>query len=352
MEILGSHYTDIYFNHIWTSARAQAKRGGALTDEYTRQVKAYIIGAKTDKESYRGIVEHLHTYFRTTTRYSALPYNEFVNQVVAQFIPPEYFALLRAEEKDEALGTIVADLISGLGVYVTSPALLQRVVANHDERPAETIRQLQDQAVTLLLAKRAEIHNKFLRKVGQAKEGGLSETEEALKGVIRKLVSSKVGLKAELGDAEERARAAEASLRSAKRREAKLRKLVELLDQERRGGVVEAAFQARLPRANREGEVGDPLEPGGAPPRPNHHGEAGPGPSRGAPGAGARGAPGPPLAEAGFFTEFDPLEVPLAAVSEKPRRPAPPARRRRAAASTQTAGTCEDSSGGSASEAP
>ena len=98
LEILGSHYVDIYYNHIWSSARTGLKAGGSIADEYARQVKAYIVGIKTDPESYRSIVGHLHVYFRTITRYTTLSFADFVDRVVSQFLPPEYYALVKAPQ--------------------------------------------------------------------------------------------------------------------------------------------------------------------------------------------------------------------------------------------------------------
>jgi hypothetical protein len=329
LEILGSHYVDIYYNHIWSSARTGLKAGGSIADEYARQVKAYIVGIKTDPESYRSIVGHLHVYFRTITRYTTLSFADFVDRVVSQFLPPEYYALVKAPQKDAALETIVVDLVAALGAYVTTPELLRRIVDEHDRRPEVTIRMIQDQGVAVLLAKRGEIHNKFLRKAGQAKENVEMDVVEDLKRGVRKLVKEKVKLKEALGETEERAMDLEDELEAGKKREAKFRKLIRLLNEERTRGLVSTAQRARLPRENHLGER-DPLD-FAAPLRPpplNHHGE------RGAPG-GRGGAPeGGGVKEASFFADFDPLSVPFEA--PPPRRgrkaPAPPPGRRRAAA--------------------
>jgi hypothetical protein len=262
-EVLGSHFVDIYFNHVWASARARPQK--SITDEYERQVQAFIIGVKTDKASYREVVAALHQYFRAMTRYSTMSFAGFVDQIVAQVIPADYLELLRAAEKDEALGSIVVDLVSSLGAYVTTPEMLRRIIDEHDVQPAVTIRMIQDQSVTILLAKRGEIHNKFLRRVGQAKETVPIDVVEGLKKAVRQLVREKAVLSAQLVEArdtlargEEAARRAVQALADARKREARCMKLVRMLRAEKAQGLQGAAFAARGPRPDTLAEH-DPL---------------------------------------------------------------------------------------------
>jgi hypothetical protein len=191
LEIVGSHFVDIFFNHVWASAHTNLKSGTSITDEYTRRVKAYILGVKTDERCYRDIVTRLHEYFRATTRYTTLSFSDFVERIISQFIPLEYYDLLNAAEKDETLGSVIADLISGLGTYVTRPDMLRRIIDEHDLQPKVTIRMIQDQGVTVLLAKRSVIHNNFLRKIGQATDTVSSEIVDDLKKALVKVVKQK-----------------------------------------------------------------------------------------------------------------------------------------------------------------
>lgn len=154
LEVVGSHFVDIYFNHVYNSSQTKLKAGGSLTDEYTRQIRAYITGVKTDEQLYRTVIQGLHRYFQNATRFSALSFTDFVERIVSQFIPPEYYGQFKTQEKDETLGSIVADLVSGLGVYISSSDMLRRVIDEHNLNTNVTIRMLQDQAITILLNKR------------------------------------------------------------------------------------------------------------------------------------------------------------------------------------------------------
>ena len=272
LEILGSQFVDIYFNHVYNSARAHLNTGESLTDEYTRRVQAYIVGVKDDGKSYREVVQNLHKYFQTTTRHTTLSFADFVERIVQQFIPAEYYGLLNAPEKDETLGSIIADLVSSLGAYVTSPDMIRRIIDEHDPplgQPKVTIRMIQDQGVVILLTKRGEIHNSFLRRVGQAKEHVSADVVDDLKAAIRKLVRQKAELKTRLGECEDHAMDLEDTVGALKKKDAKYRKLIEMLVAERESGAQAAAFAASIPDRNHHAEGRSTDDPRPSVPPPN-----------------------------------------------------------------------------------
>ena len=259
LEVLAAYFVDVFFNHIYSSARTGQKTGGSLTDEYVRRVQAYVVGVKTDEQCYRQIVQDLHAYFRKMTRYATLSFADFVERIVQQFIPSEYYDLLKLPEKDESLGSIIADLVSGIAAYVTSPDIIWRLIDEHDHNPQVTIRMVQDQSVTILLGKRGEIHNSFLRRIGQAKDTVSMDVVEDLKAAIRKLVKQKADLKSLLGETEERVMELEDEVAGFKKREAKFRKLVQMMQAEREYGQPAAAHAATVPPRNSHAEP-DPLD--------------------------------------------------------------------------------------------
>lgn len=259
LEILGSHFVDTFYNHVYNSAQTNLKSGGSLTDEYVRRVQSYIVGVKTDEQCYRQVVQNLHRYFQTTTRYTTLSFADFVERIVQQFIPPEYYDLLKAPEKDETLGSIVADLVSGLGAFVTSPDMIRRIIDEHDRSPRVTIRMIQDQGITILLAKRGELHNGFLRRIGQAKDTVSMDVVDDLKRAIRKLAKQKAELKVQLGETEERVLELEDDVATYKKRESQFKKLIKLMRDEREQGQPAAAFAAAMPARNNQAEP-DPLD--------------------------------------------------------------------------------------------
>jgi hypothetical protein len=274
-EVLSAYFVDVFYNHVHSSAHSSLKAGASLTDEYVRQIRAYLVGVKVDEASYRQVVLNLHRYFQLTTSYTMLTFAEFEEQIVRQFIPPEYYDLFSMPEKDETLGSVIVDLVSALSAYATSPEMLRRVIDEHDDGSHVTIRMLQDHGIIALLAKRGEIHNSFLQRIGQTKDTAPMGVVGALKGAVKRLVKQKAALRARLAAEEERAEELEEKARRYKGREAKFIKLLRLLQEERRQGQPAAAYSAMVPPRNDLAEV--PLPPG-----PGAEGESPP-PQRGRP---------------------------------------------------------------------
>ncbi len=274
LEIVGSHYVDVFYNHIYNSActalAASDRSRISLTDEYRRRVQAYILGVKQDDQCYREAVTNLHRYFQSTTRYSTLSFSDFVERVVSQFVPPDYYKHMRAPDKDETLGTILCDLVAALGAHVTSPGMLPRVIDSRQVETATpashqvTIRMLQDHCTTLLLAKRNEIYNQYLRKLGQAKDMVSMDVVEDMKKAIRRLAKEKARTEAYANEMEARVGELEDELKRRQRgwkaKEAKYHKLISMLREVQEQGLDAAALQRQIPARNYIAEADpDPL---------------------------------------------------------------------------------------------
>lgn len=252
-EILAAYETDCVFNHVYHSAKTRATGDVSLTDEYVRCIQGYTIGVKTDEQCYSEVVRGLWKFFTSTTRFTTLSFAEFVDRVVGLCVPEDYFRQFSASDKDEILSSVLCDLVSNLGGVVTHPDMLRRIIDEHDRSPDVTVRMLQDACVNILITKRGALHNKFLKKIGQARELVSIDVFDDMKSALRRLVKEKA-------DAQVAARRLEEQLQESKVREAKLRKLVELLRSGRDDGEASAGAGLRVPRRCHRAEP-DPLDP-------------------------------------------------------------------------------------------
>jgi hypothetical protein len=257
-EIIGAYAVETFYNHIWASARANVSNGVSLTDEYVRRVQAYVQGTKTDEVCYGGVVQGVHRYFTATTRFTALSFAEFVDRVVGLMVPEDYFRQFSTQDKDEILSSVLCELISSLAAFATQPDMLRRVIDEHDRMPEVTIRMLQDSAVDALVAKRAALHNKFLRKMGQARDHVSMDVVDDMKKALRRLVREKASAVSRAEDAEEAIGALKEELRAARTREAKMLKLVNLLRDGHERGAAVAGAALRAPPHEEIAE--DPLD--------------------------------------------------------------------------------------------
>ena len=247
-EIVSAYFCDTVFNHIYHSAKTGLVGGASLTDEYVRRVQAYVVGVKSDGRCYSDVVQGVHTYFTGTTRFTTLSFAEFVDRIVGVCVPEEYFRQFSPQDKDELLSSVICDLVSNLAAFVTKPDTLRRVIDGHGVNPEVTIRMLQDTAVHSLVTKRATLHNKFLHKMGQARDTVPMDVVDDMKKALRRLVQEKTEASARADEAESALGDAKRQLRDTKQREAKLLKLVDLLRRGRAEGPAAVGASLTVPR--------------------------------------------------------------------------------------------------------
>ncbi len=265
-EILAAYETDCVFNHVYHSAKVRATGNVSLTDEYVKCIQGYQTGVKNDEHCYGEVVRGLHTFFINTTRFTTLSFADFVNKVVGMCVPEDFFRQFSTADKDEILSSILCDLISNLTTRVTQPDMLRRIIDEHDRSPDVTVRMLQDTCVTILITKRAALHNKFMKKVGQARELVSVDVFDDMKKALRRLVKEKTEAVAAAAEAADQAERYREKLREARSQESKLRRLVALLRSGRDEGPAAAGAALRVPRRCRRAEP-DPLKPGRRVPR-------------------------------------------------------------------------------------
>ena len=226
LEILGSYFVDVYYNHIYISAKNADKN---LTEDYVRQVKAFIRGVKTDQKAYSSVIQNLHKYSQRVTRRETMSFAEFVDRVVSCFVPEEYFNKFTSTQKDEVLGNIVTDLVATLGAHCVEPDALRRVIDNHDVSPMASINLFKDQARDVLQTKRAMIIHSFVSEVAEVKNQVPREVAVALKDRIRKLEKDAAALGLRSRNIKEQNAALAAACKEHSRKEKKYRQLISLL---------------------------------------------------------------------------------------------------------------------------
>jgi hypothetical protein len=230
-DVIGSYFVDVLFNHIYNASKMHVAGESSITDEFKRNIQVYIIEVKNNHTSYTKTLNELHKYFTACTSYKTISFTKFVDNIVELVMPEEYFDSLNNSEKDEVLGSTICDLISGLGVYATSPDMLSRIIDHHDSQHEITIKMLQQYSITLLIAKRDSIYNKFLKNIGQAKETVSIDIVENMRKVIRRLVKDKSELIARITKLEKKLDGSSTDHMQYKKVEAKLRRRIEELEE-------------------------------------------------------------------------------------------------------------------------
>jgi len=263
-EILGSYFTDVLFNSVYSSAFSNVSAGMSCTDEYVSRLKAYVLGVKTDPNLYSKVIQNVHNYFTTMTSYSTINFSRFVDAIIEVTVPREFFGDLQSKDKDEFLSSIVCDLVSHMAVYAAGPALRRIIDMRGSPTDAGvTHRMMIDNAIDILVSKRSDIRNKFLKKVAQARETVSSDVLDNVKAVVRRLVQEKAEVSAKLATALAELESCRTRLHAEHVVGSKLRRTIELLTQ---GQSIGPAAAGRLPRPSRHDTIAE-LEP---PRHPRH----------------------------------------------------------------------------------
>lgn len=192
-ELIGTHFVDVYVNHLYKAAKKVAtKNHETITAAYQRAASAYAVSIKSDRVAYQRTVQLVHSHVRNQTEIG-VDFAGFVERVVGSLIPPKYHRSMNDTQKDEILADFLCNLISGLAVYSTTPDHLREIIDDRfdSERGGRAVRKMQDHALHLLNADQERLYNKFLGLDSQAKHGVSAELVSKMKGAIRQLALEK-----------------------------------------------------------------------------------------------------------------------------------------------------------------
>lgn len=199
-EAIGTHFVDVFFNHIYALAQKQAQAGDArsVTSAYQDAVAAYVQQVGQSGAAYQQTVNQLHLYVKDWVSMGANDYATFVDRTVACLVPDDYFADLTPKQKDELFSQMVSNVLAGMAVYCTKAPKLALIVDQHSARAASTIEEMQNYASSLLVHEQSRLSNMFLSVASGAKGVDSAELVAGLKGMIRELAEKTAALEAEL----------------------------------------------------------------------------------------------------------------------------------------------------------
>lgn len=198
LSIMASYVVDEYYINVYDTAKQSIQGDLSLTDIYIDKIRSYIICIKTYIECYKYVIKELYGSFLKTPRFRTLTFPGFIDKIVSQFIPNEYFTVLSAEQKDEMLSSIICDLFSTMGSVVTSPDILRKIIDQHDtdKRYINTI--MYQEALNILNTKREVICSKIISKSGQSKEFISAEVSAEMRKQLDRTIDDNVKLKREI----------------------------------------------------------------------------------------------------------------------------------------------------------
>ena len=251
-DVIGSYFVDTFYNHLYQPAVSKSSNTDSVNDTYRDHVKAYMYAVKSDKESYNKIVNGLHKYYiQVLTAHTTTNFASFIDLIVSMFVPKEYYSEMSIDTKDELFNNIICGLVGSLGAFTTQPDTLNQIIKYHDINFQVTIRQIQERAITILLAKRDMLHHRFLNEISETQETVSYQIVDNLKRAIKKLVREKADLQSKVTKLKDKLDNALDELDAWEDKENKYKKIIKLLQESHRLGVVKNKSRNSKSRNNK-----------------------------------------------------------------------------------------------------
>jgi hypothetical protein len=193
--IIAAWVVNTFYNYLHQEAVNLHTRGrvGSITDGYRYIVKEYLASFST-VEGYKRLVVSLHKYYVDNSGSSGFAFDEWTREVLEQFVPLDYKAIMSNEQQDTLLRNILISAVEQFSSEVIcTKGLLDLLIMNHDEPSIAPRMKASMKAV--LLNERQKIFN----GIHKASTGGESTPHVTMRREILSLIEENVFLKSRAG---------------------------------------------------------------------------------------------------------------------------------------------------------
>ncbi len=217
---LGRFFVNEYYNHIYNLAKTTTPADGSITKTYIAKCSAYMIAVKEVKQVYCKLVTGLHGFMINVPAFSNWSYNEMVDRLIQAFVPRDYYDALSKEHKDEFLSSVLCDIVSTMtSVCIKNENLIRIIDERRGPNKDVALGVLLREAMIAIENKRESLTQEFVRAVGQVKDTIPVEQARRLQDRVDELTAENSDLYVKIE---------ELTIR-----EAKMKKLVDLLQKQR-----------------------------------------------------------------------------------------------------------------------
>ncbi len=159
-DIMGSYFVASCYDYLYKSAvdTDHRTKAGTVTETYKSNVLMYARGIG-EVRYYHQEVKNLFEYY---CRYNKAQFADFIDIIVKEFIPEDYFAVLSNSDKESALRQIMMKSVKEFTTVLLTPDNLLRIIDEHGNK--EHIIILQDTITDIFVEIREEYGDKFLRQ--------------------------------------------------------------------------------------------------------------------------------------------------------------------------------------------
>ncbi len=196
VDIIAAFFTDELVNKLYYKARnSAAETGTTITDEYKRIVTQYAYGVTNRPDLCKKVILSLHEYYSKFTRFTSIIYVDFEDDILTQFIPPEYYSDFTSKQKTAMMGAIVVSAVQSAIAYVHKPEILEQIIdfrnksiGRRMETDVDFTLSIQNHIVDVLMSKRDEFYCDFAKKISEKSQKVSVELHQKLRDELKNQV--------------------------------------------------------------------------------------------------------------------------------------------------------------------
>jgi len=162
-ELIGSYFVDIFYNHLYSTAKKQAaKNQTTTTQEYKNSIISYTEAINSNHKYYKQTVDSLHAWFKVNTSHLAITLDQFQLMIIKEFVPQQFTNELAQKDMDIILSEIITKTAIDFGIMVSKPQHIKQIIDSHKDDV--NVKFFQNEILDILLERRDIIFNKFIEK--------------------------------------------------------------------------------------------------------------------------------------------------------------------------------------------
>jgi hypothetical protein len=185
MEIMSSYFVNIFYNSLYFTAKQsyEQRESQTITDGYKCVLQNWIIALESS-QLYKQTIRELYNFYMQFTSY-AKSWDEYIDDMVREFVPEDYMPSLRKAQKTGILSMVIKN---------SNMKFIQSIVLNHfpiiiDSHNSDNAHVLKSEMVGILLLEREQIYQHFVIQATEGKSAKGSSANSPDKLIIDNLRS-------------------------------------------------------------------------------------------------------------------------------------------------------------------
>ncbi len=197
-DIIGSYFVHQFYNTLYIKSKNdwdRSENSESLTFIYKKYINRAMYLMTKNRTNRRERLEDLYNYYILKTKYKSYTYKDFLNIIVKELFPIDYFNSLKLHQKQNIFEQTILDTVTAF-VNKIEKVYLSNIIDNHDD--VDNIKALREEFIDCLLYKREEWYVQLATTTKNNKETVPVGIVDKITGERNVLVGKTQQLKAQL----------------------------------------------------------------------------------------------------------------------------------------------------------